>query len=70
MLKLLIVVLVISVATCLGTRRLQEQCNAKPLLPRPHRPAPPRRPLAPDDDPEFLRELDRKRRHPKDPDES
>ncbi|MBC9732977.1 hypothetical protein IBJ60_07045 [Nocardioides sp. zg-578] len=26
------------------------------------------RPLGPDDDPDFLRDLDRKRRHPEDPD--
>lgn len=28
----------------------------------------PRRPLGPDDDPDFLRDLERKRRHPEDPD--
>ena len=31
------------------------------------RPRPPARPLGPDDDPDFLRDLDRKRRHPEDP---
>ncbi len=35
----------------------------------PHRGAePPRRSIAPDDDDQFLRDLDRKRKHPEDPD--
>ncbi len=39
--------------------------NRKPLLPpRPH----PNRPLGPDDDPEFLRDLNRRRREKKDDD--
>jgi hypothetical protein len=32
-----------------------------PRPPRPQRPQRPRRPIAPDDDPDFLRELDRRR---------
>jgi hypothetical protein len=35
--------------------------------PKPQR-RPPTRPIAPDDDADFLRDLDRKRKHPDDPD--
>ena len=39
---------------------------ARPV--RRPQPRPPQRPVAPDDDEDFLRDLDRKRRHPEDPD--
>jgi hypothetical protein len=69
--KLLIVIVVFAVVTYLVTRMLQEQGDDKAHRPRlPKRPAEPPRAIAPDDDPEFLRDLDRKRRHPKDPDDS
>jgi hypothetical protein len=65
-LKLLLVVILVAVVVYLTTRAIQRRGIA---------PAPARRPsarqqhriIAPDDDPEFLRDLDRKRRHPEDP---
>lgn len=68
--KLLLVVAVFAVVTYLVTRMLQERGGPKPAVRRRQRPVEPPRTIAPDDDPEFLRDLDRKRRHPKDPDES
>ncbi len=68
--KLLLVVAVFAVVAYLVTRMLQERGGAKPAVRRPRRSVEPPRTVAPDDDPDFLRDLDRKRRHPKDPDES
>ena len=65
MLKLLLVVIIIAVAVYLTTRFLQERGVASPPRPKP-RPQPPRV-IGPDDDPEFLRDLDRRRKHPEDP---
>ncbi|MEZ0577842.1 hypothetical protein [Nocardioides sp. MH1] len=68
MLKLLVVVVVFAAVTYFVTRALQERgVGARPSIPRPHvpkRPSPPARPVAPDDDEEFLRDLDRKRLNP------
>ena len=67
MLKVLLVVVVFAVATYAALRLLERRAGAGaqgPLHgPRTRRPAP--RPVAPDDDEDFLRWLDRKRR--KDP---
>jgi hypothetical protein len=63
--KLLLVVVILAVAIYFTVRVIQR----RGLLP-PRRPE--QRPLGPDDDPDFLRDLDRKRRRPKpeDPDPS
>lgn len=72
MLKFLIVVAVFAAVTYLVTRMLQERAEGgSPAVRRkPQRPSQPPRPIAPDDDMDFLRDLDRKRRHPKDPDDT
>lgn len=63
--KVLVVVLVFAVATYLITRAMQSRGNT-PVPRRPRmpdvRPKPRPRPKAPDDDEDFLRDLDRKRR--------
>lgn len=56
MLKFLLVVAVLAVALYVGIRMLQGGGSGRPGDQGA-------RPLAPDDDPDFLRELDRKRRH-------
>ncbi len=70
MLKLLVVVLVFATVTYLVARALQERgTGERPSKPRPKspkRPGPPPRPMAPDDDEDFLRDLDRKRLNPPD----
>ena len=66
MLKVLFVVVLFAVATYLLIRVIERRGVARPV--RRHEPRPQRRPVAPDDDEEFLRDLDRKRRHPEDPD--
>jgi hypothetical protein len=58
-LKVLVVVALLALAIYLLVRVVQRRGILD------HRPAP--RPFAPDDDPDFLRDLDRKRRHPDDP---
>ncbi len=65
MLKFLLVVILVAVMIYLTVRVIQRRGIAPP----PRRPAPPPRPMGPDDDPDFLRDLDRKRRrkHPEDP---
>ena len=61
MLKFLLIVAVFALATYLAVRALQ-RTGQGPSLPRPRpRPQPPRI-VAPDDDEEFLRDLERKRR--------
>jgi hypothetical protein len=60
-LKVLVFVALLALAIYLVVRTVQR----RGLLDL-HRPQP--RPYAPDDDPDFLRDLDRKRRHPDDPD--
>lgn len=66
MLKFLLVVILIAVAVYLATRAMQDR-GTKPAPRRTQRPAPPPRVMGPDDDPDFLRDLDRRRRHPEDP---
>ena len=60
MLKVLVVVALLALAIYLLVRVVQRRGILD------HRPGP--RPLAPDDDPDFLRDLDRRRKHPEDPD--
>ena len=66
MLKLLFVVVVVGLAIYATVRLLQRQGTELPTPRR--RPRPPVRPQGPDDDDEFLRDLDRRRLHPEDPD--
>ena len=66
MLKVLLVVLVFAIATY-AVIRVIERRGIQPRLPKP-RPRPQPRPFGPDDDEDFLRDLDNKRRHPEDPD--
>ena len=65
MLKLLLVVILVAVVVYLTTRAIQRRGIAPAPSRRPS--ARERRPIAPDDDADFLRDLDRKRRHPEDP---
>jgi hypothetical protein len=65
-LKVLLVVLVFAIATY-ALIRVIERRGIQPRLPRPH-PRQQPRPFGPDDDEDFLRDLERKRRHPEDPD--
>ena len=60
------VVVLFAVATYLLIRVIERRGVARPVRRQP--PRPPQRPAAPDDDEEFLRDLDRRRRHPEDPD--
>jgi len=66
-LKFLLVVIVFAAATYLAVRVIQQRglMPDKPVLPK--RPQP-RKIVAPDDDEDFLRDLDRKRLNPEDPD--
>jgi len=66
-LKFLLVVIVFAAATYLAVRVIQQRglMPDKPALPK--RQAPPKM-VAPDDDEDFLRDLDRKRLNPEDPD--
>ncbi|MCY7396967.1 MAG: hypothetical protein LH468_12620 [Nocardioides sp.] len=66
MLKLLILVLVIAVAVYFTIRALQQ--DGAPTPKRRPRTRPPERVQGPDDDDDFLRDLDRRRKHPEDPD--
>jgi len=66
-LKVLLVVVLFAVATYCLIRVIERRGVARPVRRRPE-PRPERRPMAPDDDEEFLRDLDkRRRRHPEDP---
>ena len=65
MLKLLLVVILIAIAVYFTVRAL----DRRGITPAPRRPQQPPRVLGPDDDPDFLRDLDRKRKHPEDPDD-
>lgn len=67
MLKVLLVVALFAVATYLLVRVIERRGVARPSGPRQTRPRPQARPVAPDDDEDFLRDLDRKRKHPEDP---
>lgn len=68
MLKFLLVVILVAVVVYLTARAIER----RGVAPAPRKPRPPQRPLAPDDDADFLRDLDRKRKRkrkdPEDPD--
>jgi hypothetical protein len=66
-LKVLLVVVLFAVATYCLIRVIERRGVARPVRRRPE-PRPEQRPASPDDDEEFLRDLDRKRKHPEDPD--
>jgi hypothetical protein len=66
-LKVLMVVVLFAVATYCLVRVIERRGVARPVRRRPQ-PRTEQRPSAPDDDEDFLRDLDRKRRHPEDPD--
>ena len=66
MLKVLLVVVLFAVATYCLIRVIERRGVARPV--RRPRPRPEQRPVAPDDDDEFLRDLDQRHRHPEDPD--
>jgi hypothetical protein len=68
-LKFLLVVIIFAAATYLAVRVIQQRglMPDKPTLPKRQ---PPRKMVAPDDDEDFLRDLDRKRLNPDDPDSS
>jgi hypothetical protein len=63
--KFLLLVILIAVAVYLTVRAIQR----RGIAPAPRRRSPPPRVMGPDDDPDFLRDLDRqrKRKHPEDP---
>ena len=64
MLRFLLFVILVAIAVYLVVRVIQR----RGIAPAPRRQAPPARPLGPDDDPDFLRDLDRKRRrNPEEP---
>ena len=71
--RFLLVVIVFAVATYFMVRLMQERGLSPQSKPKP-KPKPKRRPstppkmVAPDDDDDFLRDLDRKRLNPDDPD--
>jgi hypothetical protein len=62
--KVLVLVALLALAIYLVVRTVQGRGSVQPRKPQRR---PPARPVAPDDDPDFLRDLDRKRRHPGDP---
>jgi hypothetical protein len=66
-LKVLFVVVLFAVATYYLIRVIERRGVSRPVGRRPEPRVEPRQ-VAPDDDEEFLRDLDRKRRHPEDPD--
>lgn len=67
MLRFLLVVILVAIAVYLTVRAIQR----RGVAPAPRRPKPPPpRVMGPDDDPDFLRDLDRKRKHPEDPEAS
>ena len=66
-LKVLLVVALFAVATYYLIRVIERRGVARPVRRRPA-PRPEARPAAPDDDEDFLRDLDQRRKHPEDPD--
>lgn len=61
--KLLLVVIIFAAVTYLAIRWMQDRgLGGPPASRKPVRPHPPRRPVAPDDDEAFLRELERRKR--------
>jgi hypothetical protein len=68
-LKVLLVVVLFAVATYYLIRVIERRGVSRPVI-RRSEPRQQPRPVAPDDDDEFLRDLDQRRRHPEDPDAS
>jgi len=66
-LKVLLVVLLLAALTYGVIRILDRRGIARRPKGRGQAPRPRPRPIAPDDDPEFLRDLDRKKRHRQEP---
>jgi hypothetical protein len=66
-LKVLLVVVLFAVATYCLIRVIERRGVARPVVRRRPEQRPQRKRVAPDDDEEFLRDLDRRRRHPEDP---
>jgi hypothetical protein len=68
-LKVMLVVLLFAALTYGLIRVLERRGVARPTKGRGRQPRPRQapRPVAPDDDPDFLRDLDRKKRQPPDP---
>jgi hypothetical protein len=68
-LRFLLVVILVAIAVYLTVRVIQRRGIAPPS--RRARPKPPPRVMGPDDDPDFLRDLDRKRKrkHPERPED-
>ena len=64
-LRFLVIVALLALVTYFVVRAFQQRGALPP--PKPKRKLPPPRVIGPDDDPDFLRDLDRKRRHPEDP---
>ena len=62
MLKFFLLVVLVGIAIYLTVRVIQR----RGVLPKPK--AAPPRVVGPDDDPDFLRDLDKKKKHPEDPD--
>jgi hypothetical protein len=65
-LKVLFLLALLALAIYLVVRSVQGRGSVVPKR-KPLQRRPPSRPLAPDDDPDVLRDLDRKRKHPDDP---
>ncbi|WP_134740153.1 hypothetical protein [Nocardioides sp. 503] len=69
MLKFLLIVAIFAVTVYAVTRLLQQRGpGGRPQVQR-RRPQPPPRVMGPDDDEDFLRDLERKRRHPERPED-
>ena len=66
--KFLLFVILIAVVVYLVARAIQRRGIAPTPRPKPKRQPPPRV-IGPDDDPDFLRDLDRKRKHPEHPED-
>jgi hypothetical protein len=70
--KVLVLVALFALATYWVVRTIQRtggpSAGRLPGRPQGRSHRPPARPVAPDDDIDFLRDLDRKRKHPDDPD--
>ncbi|MDN4171752.1 hypothetical protein QWY28_02240 [Nocardioides sp. SOB77] len=69
MLKLLLVVALFALATYVVVRLLERRGRRSAPRGRGGSRPPEPRPLGPDDDPDFLRDLDRRRRHPEHPED-